>query len=349
MNEQTTIHVGIISFAHTAHAISYASALSTLEGVKLAGIADDNPARLDEYCRHFQVPGFATPQELLSQPGLDAVVVCSETNRHLGLVTLAAAAGKHILCEKPIATTLADARAMIDLCARAGVLLQIPFVCRFYPMVQSARRMVLAGDFGKIIGLIGGNRGVPPLPPVYPEWITDPVQAGGGALLDHSVHVTDAMRFIFADEVDSVFAETCTIHDLGLAVDEGGLLSLRFHSGMIATVDPSWSNPANNPHHYDFYLRVLGEKGTIQLDDTRQALPVVSDKPGCRPVSEEPCGLDVDRAMIAHFIRCVRAGENLFPAASGKDGLRALEIALAAYRSAESHQPVQLVQEENLS
>ncbi len=337
---KSNVSVGIISFAHTAHAVSYASALSSLENVSLAGIADDDSVRLHQHADQFRVPFYPTPQDLLHQKNLDAVIICSETNRHRELVNLAAQAGKHVLCEKPLATTITDARAMIQTCADAGVLLQIPFVCRFYPMVQAARKMVQNGDIGRVLGVVGGNRGVPPLPPVYPGWITDPLQAGGGALLDHSVHVTDAMRFILGEEVDTVFAQTCSIHEPSLAVDEGGLISLTFRNGIIATVDPSWSIPANNPYHYDFYLRILGEKGTIQLDDTRQSLQVTSDRPDCRSVQQEPFGMDVDREMIRHFVNCIRAGENLFPAATGEDGYKALEIALAAYQAAGQHQPV---------
>jgi predicted dehydrogenase len=111
---------------------------------------------------------------------------------------------------------------------------------------------------------------------------------------------------------------------------------------MIATVDPSWSIPKNNPYHYDFYLRILGEKGIINLDDTRQAQTVISDRPELPGVTSQPFGLDVDEEMLRHFIRCVRMGENLFPAATGEDGLRALEIALAAYDSIREHQPVTL-------
>jgi predicted dehydrogenase len=263
-------------------------------------------------------------------------------------VCAAARTGKHVLCEKPIATTLPDAQAMIAACAAAGVLLQIPFVCRFYPMVQTARRIVQGGELGRVIGVMGGNRGIPPLPPYYPAWITDPREAGGGALLDHSVHVTDAMRFILGDEAGTVFAEVGTFAEQAMAVEDCGLMSIVFQGGAIATVDPSWSIPANNPYHYDFFLRILGEKGTLVLDDTRQAVAVVSDRPDRRPAASEPVGLDVDREMARHFIACVRAEENRYPAASGEDGLAALEIALGAYASAKTHQPVVLQPQRSL-
>jgi predicted dehydrogenase len=342
------IRIGLISFAHTAHAVSYSSALSKIESAALAAIYDEDPGRGQQFAAQFQVPFYSNLDELLRRDDIQGVVVCSPTNQHLDLVGAAARAGKHVLCEKPVATNIPDAQAMIDACRSAGVILQIPFVCRFYPMLQTAKKLIQSGEIGRVLGVVGGNRGRPPLPPVYPEWITDPIQAGGGALLDHSVHVTDAMRFLFETEVASVFAQKGVFHEPGLAVEDCGLLSLTFQNGIIATVDPSWSIPENNPYHYDFYLRILGEKGTINLDDTRQALTVVSDHPAGRGVAAEPFGIDVDADMVRHFIRCIRAGENLFPAATGEDGLRALEIALAAYDSIRQRQPVFLPQERSV-
>lgn len=344
---EKTIRIAILSFAHTAHAVSYSSAISQMQGVSLAGIYAEDPQAGRKYAAQFQAPFFDDLDDLLGIEEIDAVIVTSPTSRHRELVTAAARAGKHVLCEKPVATTLPDARAMITACREAGVLLQIPFVCRFYPMVLKAKQLVQEGEIGRVIGAVGGNRGVPPLPPTYPDWILDPLQAGGGALLDHSVHVTDTLRFILEEEACSVFAQKGDFRSLGLQVEDCGLLSLEFGSGIIATVDPSWSIPLNNPYHYDFYLRILGEKGTLQLDDTRQALTVVSDRTAEPGVTAVPFGVDVDAEMVRHFVRCVRAGENLPPAASGEDGLRALEIALAAYESIRLGQPVQLPGQRN--
>ena len=345
MDEQTAnqiIHVGILSCAHSGHAGSYSSALEKIDGADLAAIYDEDAERGQQFADQFGVPYTKNLDELLQREDIQCVIVCSPTDQHRELVCAAAKAGKHVLCEKPIATSIPDAKRMIEVCHAEGVLLQIPFVCRFYPTLQAAKRLVQNGELGNILGAVGGNRGVPPLPPAYPGWIVDPIQAGGGALMDHSVHVSDAMRFIFETEVSSVFAEKSSFHRYELAVEDCGVIALTFQNGMIGTIDPSWSIPGKNPYHYDFYLRILGEKGVIDLDDTRQALTVISDRPEQPGVSSQPFGLDVDLEMLRHFVRCVRMGENLFPAATGEDGLRALEIALAAYDSIREHQPVTL-------
>jgi predicted dehydrogenase len=107
-------------------------------------------------------------------------------------------------------------------------------------------------------------------------------------------------------------------------------------------VDPSWSIQPHNPYDYDFYLRILGTEGWLSLDDTRQALSVVSEVATDRGMYLEPFGVDIDRKMVRHFVECIRQGKAAPPFASGEDGLRALEIALAAYRSAQRGQPVTL-------
>ncbi|MBI3362654.1 MAG: Gfo/Idh/MocA family oxidoreductase [Chloroflexi bacterium] len=337
------IRVGILSCAHPHHAASYTHHLGRIDGVEVAAIYDEEAERGGKFAATFGVNDFyLTPEPLLAREDIQAVVVCSANDRHAPLVIAAARAGKHVLCEKPIATRLDDARAMIEACRSAGAQLHIPFVSRFYPMVQEAKRVIASGEIGPVYGMVGGNRGLAPLPPSYPAWITDPIQAGGGAVIDHSVHVTDAMRFVLDSEVESVFAESGTLFQPGLSVDDSGLILLKFRNGVAASVDPIWSIPANHPFHYDFYLRILGAEGLIALDDTQQALRVSSDSVPGRGAYLEPFGVDVDAAMVRHFVHCIRRGEALPPYASGEDGLRALEIALAAYESARSGQPVTL-------
>ena len=340
------VRVGILGVAHVGHAAGYARALGRLEGVEVVAVSDEEPERGRSYAERFGIPAFYPEVgDLLDRDDVAAVVVCSPTDEHAALVTAAARAGKHVLCEKPIATRLEDARAMIAACDAAAVQIHLAFGLRFFPAVRKAKELIEVGEIGDLCAMSGGNRGIPPLPPAYPPWITDQGRAGGGALIDHSVHVTDAMRFLSGAEATSVFAETGTLFREELAVDDAALLLLRFGEEVAASVDPSWSLPAANPFHYDFYLRVLGSAGLIAIDETRQSLKVT--RPGGGPGDGrgfvlEPFGAEPDLELVRHFVRCVREGRFLPPAASGRDGLRALEIALAGYESARTGQPVSL-------
>ena len=339
----TTINIGILSVAHPFHAGSYASAVNNIPYAKLVALYDEVPERGAAFAEHFAIPQvYATPEELLTRDDIDTVIVCSANDDHAALVIAAAGAGKHVLCEKPIATRIEDAEAMIAACRNANVQFHVAFVCRFLPALQEAKRIIEAGEVGQVFGIVGGNRGRPPLPPTYPAWITTEEHAGGGAVMDHSVHVTDAMRFITGAEVARVQAETATLYNEGLAVDDCGLVLLTFSDGTAASVDPSWSIPHANPFHYDFYLRVVGLEGAFALDDTRQSLRVASDVPTSRGEVWEPFGVNIDVELVRHFVNCVRDGAPTPPYASGEDGLRALEIALAAYEASRTGRTVEL-------
>jgi len=121
------IRIGILSAAH-GHAHSYATCLRALAGVELIGVADDDAERGRAFAERFGIRSFASPEALLAE-GLDGALICSANVHHRQLTELAAGHTPHILCEKPIATTLADAQAMIDVCAAAGAKLQIAFQC----------------------------------------------------------------------------------------------------------------------------------------------------------------------------------------------------------------------------
>jgi predicted dehydrogenase len=277
------------------------------------------------------VPYEADAAALLDRYRPAAAVVCSATDRHRSLVELAAARGVHVLCEKPLATSVADAEAMVAACHDHGIQLHTAFVSRFYPSIIEARELVSAGELGRVRGMVGGNRGRPPLPPRYPSWITERGAAGGGALIDHSVHVLDAMRFITGLEAHEVLAETATLF-VDTDVEDSALVSVVFDGDVPASIDPSWSVTPESSWDYDFHLRLLGTEGTLTISTGRESLQVTG-RYGERTHALLPFEPDIDQAMIEAFLRSVAAGRVLDPCATGEDGLRAVEVACAAYAS----------------
>ena len=341
MSRQEPVGVAMLGAAHTTHAWSYARALSAADGVHVVGLHDAEPEHARWIRQDFGVPMFDDPSALLGRPEVTAAVVCTETLGHRAMVELAAEHGVHVLCEKPLATTLEDAEACVRACDEAGVQLHIAFVSRFLPLVARTRSAVREGRLGDLVGLVGGNRGRPPLPPAYPGWITDRTSAGGGAVIDHSVHVTDAMRHVSGLEVTAVSAE-CGSLLRGCGVEDLGVLSVRFEGGAVGSIDPSWSVPEGNPWDYDFYLRLLGTGGSVDISDDAASLHVVSTSGAARGLRLAPFAEDADAAMLDAFVASIRAGAHLDPCAAGADGVRALEVALAAYESAETGQVVRL-------
>jgi predicted dehydrogenase len=328
------IGVAVLGAAHTGHAWAYCRALTESPNAHVVGLHDPEPEHGRWIHQDFGVPLVEDPAALLAVPGVEAVLVCSANVDHRADVELAASHGKHVLCEKPIATTVEDAEAMVAACAAAGVQLHQAFVSRFLPLVERARTAVRDGRLGELISMVGANRGRPPLPPAYPSWITDPVAAGGGALIDHAVHVVDVMRHVSGLEVAEVSAEAGSLI-WGLEVDDVAVVSLRFDSGAVGSIDPSWSVPEDHPWDYDFSLRLLGSDGALDITDAAESLTVVSTrKRAGRGMRLASFAEDADRAMVEAFLASVRAGAVLDPCATGEDGVRALEVALAGYRSA---------------
>jgi predicted dehydrogenase len=328
------IDVVLLGCQHVPHARSYAGALTRSGAARLVGVYDESSDLGQSLADEFGVPYSPDADELLNRAG--AAVVCSPTDGHRALVELAASRGVHVLCEKPLATSVADAEAMVTACREAAVQLHTAFVCRFYPSVLQAREMVARGELGRVRGMVGGNRGRPPVPPRYPSWITETGPAGGGALIDHSVHVIDAMRFVTGLEAHEVLAETATLF-VDSEVEDSALVSVVFDGDVPASVDPSWSVTEESPWEYDFYLRLLGAKGSLTIATGRESLPI-SGKYGARTLTHVPFEPDIDQAMVEAFLQSVVAGHVLDPCANGEDGLRAVEVACAAYASVEQEQ-----------
>ena len=324
------IRIGIISFAHM-HANSYAAAVKALAGAELVAIADEDRLRGEDAAKRFGASYYADYRQMLALD-IDAVIVTSENVRHLQMVEDAARAKKQVLCEKPIATTVADAKRMIATCREQGVILQTAFPVRFSPPVRRAREVVQAGQIGKVVAIRGTNHGRNP-----GGWFADRALSGGGAVLDHTVHVIDLMRWFTGSEVKSVYAEVDTCFTSG-DIDDVGLLTLEFENGIIASHDPSWSRTSSFPTWGDVTMEIVGTGGVTRLDALAQHMTLHSEAK--HHTSYEPWGDSFDDGLIADFVDCVR--EKRAPSISGEDGLRALEVALAAYESARTGRPVTL-------
>ena len=327
--------IGILSVAYH-HAEAYIQNLRAIPGVEVIGLADEDRARGERYAREFDAPLFSSYEALLAaRPA--AVLVCSENSKHRPLVELAAAAGVHVLSEKPLATTLADAEAMIAACARTGVKLMTAFPLRFSAPLIEVKTRLDAGELGRVYCCNGTNQGE--LPVRHRAWFVDPDLAGGGAVMDHTVHLVDILRWYLASEVVEVYAQTNRIfHADAVTVETGGLLMLTFANGVFASIDCSWSKPDSYPTWGGLAFELVSERGAVRVDAFKQNLTVYSEARG--RAAWAPWGSDANQAMLEEFVAAVR--EDRPPSVSGLDGYRALQVVQAAYASAQSGQPVRL-------
>lgn len=328
------VRLGILSAAHL-HADAYLGILAALPGVELAGLWDDDAARGRAAAASHGIAFVATEAALLDR--VEGVIIASVNSEHRRLVELAAAAGAHVLCEKPLATRVEDARTMVAACAAAGVRLMTAFPMRFSPVIRALEDSLRAGTLGEIVCLEGVNTGE--MPDIHRAWFVDPVLAGGGAVMDHVVHLADLARWLLGSEVVEVYAVANRIlQERFDPVETGGLVSLRFANGAFATIDCSWSKPRSYPTWGGLSIEVVGTKGVVTADAFRQHLVLYGTREA--GISWPFWGSDPNVGMLIEFVAAIR--EDREPAVTGLDGLRAVEIVEAAYRSIATGQPVAL-------
>jgi predicted dehydrogenase len=331
MEVRQMVRIGIMSFAHM-HAYGYADCIKRLNGAFLSGVADDNAMRGKKAAKELRARYYDSYEALL-KGDTDAVVVTSENKRHKELVRIAAEHGKHILCEKPISTSVRDAKDMINICRKNNVKLQVAFPCRFASPAMRAKAIVDEGKIGRILAIKGTNRGKMP-----GGWFVDRTLSGGGAVMDHTVHVVDLMRWFLHQEVTGVYAEIDT-HFHNISVDDCGLLTMEFGDGTFATLDPSWSRPKKSfPVWGDVTMTIVGTDGILDLDLFGQKLWLFSESEG--KTTGIDWGDNMDMGLVEDFVDMIE--KNREPSITGEDGLKAVEVTVAAYRSARMKRPVRL-------
>jgi 1,5-anhydro-D-fructose reductase (1,5-anhydro-D-mannitol-forming) len=328
------VKVAVLSFAH-GHAIGYLRYLAGLPGVAVA--ASDPDAQSGETNRGLSVasqlgvPYFDSYADALAWAP-DAVVVCSENTRHRELVELAAAAGASILCEKPLATTVSDAVAMVDAANAANVTLMVAYPVRFAPSFAALRERVHRGDLGDILSIVGTNNGKIPLDR---DWFTDPALSGGGSIVDHVVHCADLIDALIPERAVSVRAVSNRILHADRAgtvetdaVETGGIASMIYENGIIAAIDFSWSQPESAASWGGLTLEVTGTQGSMRI------APFASHIGGYGSAGANwvPYGADLDSALIDEFLSSVREGRQAQP--DGGVGLRTTTIMAAALEAA---------------
>ncbi len=324
------VRIGIMSFAHM-HAFSYAASLNQLPEATLAGIWDDDPKRGQDMAKQFNTQFVASLDDFLASD-IAGVIICSENNKHRALVEKAAAAGKWILCEKPLSPKVEDAQAMIDACKKAGVGLGTAFPCRFIPSIMAAREQIRAGHIGEVLAIACTNHGQNP-----GGWFVEEAESGGGATMDHTVHVVDVLRWMLDREFKKVYCELGNqLHGESLKTDDLGSLNMEMDGGIQVSHLASWSRPQSFPTWGDVTLEFIGTEGVLNVDAFNQKLDVFDD--ANMRHAWVGWGDNPDLGLVTDFVRAVAKREA--PSVTGEDGLRATEVTVAAYKAANAKEMV---------
>ncbi len=274
----------------------------------------------------------ATPDAVLGDPAVDAVVIATPTRFHAPLIIDAARAGKHVFCEKPIALGLDEARAAVATAADAGVKLQIGFQRRFDAGYARARQAIERGDIGAVELLTSTTRDPEPPPPGY-------LEACGGVFLDTAIHDIDSVRFLSGEEVVEVFATASAL----VTPDRSGpwdidtfVTVLRLRSGALASI----TNSLRTAYGYEAGAEAFGSRGKLVIDGRGDGVRRFGAEGAVEvyPQTYRERFVAAYRAEFEDFVRCVIDGGE--PKVTGGDGVRALEVALAATTSQREGRPV---------
>jgi len=331
------IKMGVIGLGRMGQL--YTNLLSSqINGAKLYAVAEIHEQARSRVAGEFDITrAFADFHELLALPELDAVIIATPTSTHHDLVVAAAEAGKAILCEKPLALTLAETRSAQEAVARAQVALQVGFMRRFDAAYQKAKTLIDNGQIGFPVTFKSLSRD--PFCP-RPEY-ADPAKSGG-LILDMAIHDFDLARWLMSSEVERVTAEgntlVCKVLESVGDIDNA-LINMRFVSGALGNIEVS----RNAFYGYDIRTEILGSEGAVTVGVHQYTPVLLLTRAGAQhditPYLMERFG-DAYRKQLQHFVDCLTNGQP--PLVSGADALAAYEIGVAATRSFQTGRPIAL-------
>jgi 1,5-anhydro-D-fructose reductase (1,5-anhydro-D-mannitol-forming) len=311
--------------------------LTAVEG-KLTGTCfiaanSRNPERLEQFRNEYPWIECTTGlEELLGRADVDAVYISTPVHTHAALSIAAAQAGKHVLCEKPMALSVAECEAMIEAADSSGVVLQVGYMMRFHPAHRLIKRRIAEGDLGALrfahlerTAFIDFRS---PDMPDHRKWFIRPEAGGGGVLMDLGSHLIDLLLYLVGEE-----PESCTLQmrrDPALGVETDALAGFRFRGGLLATVFASWQVPL-----HDNLLQVYGDEASLVA---RRTLGPYTDGTVERftPAGAESIAFAYENHYLLeleHFLECIGAGRQ--PVTSGRACLPTERTRERLYRNAD--------------
>jgi inositol 2-dehydrogenase len=312
---------------------------------RLLGVADLAAARAQQVAADLEVEhSFGNLEDMLERKEIECVLIASPDKFHAQAVRTAAAAGKDILCEKPLATNLGDARSALAAVAKAGVRLQVGFMRRYDAGYATAMRRIEAGEIGEpvIFKSIGRDKDAPPIAAYQSK-------LNGMLLYNNTIHDFDLARWLMRDEVVEVQAYTTVairpeVAKYGDVV--ASVVNLKYQHGAIGNIE----SYVQAVYGYDIRTEIVGSKGSILVGSIQQTLTTfLTTHGGIQPLADHFLTRFADAyvAEVRDFVQTMLGDRP--PRVSGEDGLRALEIAVAAESSHLQSRPCSVAQADALT
>jgi scyllo-inositol 2-dehydrogenase (NAD+) len=309
---------------------------------ELMAIVDVDGERAKEAAAELALEGagYADLASALASTDLDAVVITTPTFTHAELAVHAARAGKHVLCEKPMALTLEECDAMMAAAKEAGVVLQLAFMRHFDPPFVAAKAQIDAGLIGRPLIVRSLTRG-PGLPP---DWAND-IKTGNGMLAEVNSHDFDTVRWLGGGNYTEVYAQASALKAPHLKERfpdfyDTAVVSLKLDNGAYGMID----GVCPVDYGYDARAEVVGSEGVLFIGELRDMATTRVTREGgmveAHYLSWRERFREAYVAEAEHFVGCVLEGKT--PSVGGEDGRRAVEIVLAANASIRSGAPVKL-------
>ena len=310
----------------------YLEGSRTSKYTRITGLVSGHRDKADRIARQYGVPSnsiysYENYDAMASNKAIDAVIVCLPNSMHAEYTIRAARAGKHVLCEKPMCTTVAEGQAMIDACNKAGKKLMIAYRCQYEPLHLKAIKMLRDGDLGTVTTIesaFGFNIGAG-------EWRLNRKLAGGGPLMDVGIYCLNACRYLTGQEPTDLKANMSVAGNdpRFKEVEESVAWTMKFPSGVLATCQTTYGFAMPG------YFHVRGSKGTIHMEPSfnYDGMHMVAHIQGRAPVDET--NPERDPAQFPresdHLAECIL--ENKTPKTPGEEGLRDMRLMMEIYKS----------------
>ena len=332
----TRLRVGLVGLGRLGRI--YARDLATrIRDVRLTAVADTNAETAEGIAREYDIPHVHTiPDDLIHDPNVDAIVVASPTHTHRDIVSAAAGAKKPTFCEKPLALSLSECRAMESAVARNGTFFQMGFMRRFDPGYVAAKKAVVSGQIGEPVTFKSSSRDpfLPSLDYVNPA-------TSGGILVDMAIHDFDLARWFIGDvETVSAIGATLAFPELNALGDfDNAIATMVFTDGRLGVVDVT----RNGYYGYDITTEVVGTAGTVRVGYIRETPLLIMTK---NNVSHDTVPYFPERFERAYIHQLENFAQNVLtgrePPVTMADGIEALRVSLAAREACRTGQPVAL-------
>ena len=330
------LKIGVIGTGRIGK-VHIATLVQSVPQAEVVAIADINRVSADEVAKSFGISLVSSSHsDIINNPDIEAVIICSSTDTHAKYIVEASAAGKHIFCEKPVDLSLGVIKGALDAAAKAGVKLMVGFNRRFDPNFLKIKQLVKEGKIGDPHILKITSRDPAPPPAEYST-------VSGGMFMDMTIHDFDMARYIVGSEVTEVFTSAAVLVDpaIGMAGDvDTAIITLTFANGAIGVID----NSRKAVYGYDQRVEIFGSKGMVCTDNNYPENHRYYSGDGS--YGSLPLNFFMDRYLESYAnemkIFCDAVLNDHALPVSGNDGLLSVAIAMAAKKSYLEHRPVKL-------